>query len=99
MNLKYKAFFCKKGDMVYISHLDLMALFRRAIRRAELPFFLTGGFSPRVKISMPGALKLGIESEKEELTIVLTEPVPPATIAEKLNKCLPEGIHVLGVQI
>ncbi|HPN72615.1 MAG TPA: DUF2344 domain-containing protein, partial [Candidatus Omnitrophota bacterium] len=45
MLTRYNAVFCKKGDMVYISHLDLMTLFRRAIRRAGLPFFLTGGFS------------------------------------------------------
>lgn len=97
MLTKYNAFFCKKGDMVYISHLDLMTLFRRAIRRADLPFFLTGGFSPRVKISMPKALKLGVESENEEISLWLTENVPEGEVMNLMNKCLPEGVKIISI--
>jgi radical SAM-linked protein len=97
MNIRYNTVFSKKGDMVYISHLDLMTLFRRAIRRADLPFFLTGGFSPRVKISMPKALKLGVESNSEEMSLWLTENVPEKIVEERLNVCLPEGVRILKV--
>lgn len=82
---------------MYISHLDLMTLFRRAIRRAGLPFFLTGGFSPRVKISMPKALKLGVESEKEELSLWLTRDVPEAEVTDSINRCLPDGVRILDI--
>ena len=97
MNIKYKAVFCKKGDMVYISHLDLMTVFRRAIRRSDVPFFLTGGFTPRVKISMPKALKLGVESDSEELWIWLTENIPVPRVKELLNLHLPPGIGIESV--
>lgn len=97
MNIKYNTVFCKKGDMVYISHLDLMTLFRRAVRRACLPFFLTGGFSPRIKISMPKALKLGVESEAEEMALWLTEDLPEATVMDSINSCLPEGVKIIKV--
>ena len=97
MNIRYNTVFSKKGDMVYISHLDLMTLFRRAIRRADLPFFLTGGFSPRVKISMPKALKLGVESDSEEMSMWLTENVPDKIVEERMNVCLPEGVRILKV--
>ncbi|HNX91153.1 MAG TPA: TIGR03936 family radical SAM-associated protein, partial [Candidatus Omnitrophota bacterium] len=79
---KYRLNFYKKGDMVYISHLDLMSLFRRAIRRARLPFVLTQGFTPLVRISMPVALKLGKESEKEELTVWFSEKIDPCVVME-----------------
>ncbi len=65
---KYKAKFSKMGDMKYISHLDLMTLFRRTMRRVELPYVITKGFTPRVKLSIPQALKLGVESSEEEVT-------------------------------
>ena len=97
MSIKYNTIFCKKGNMVYISHLDLMTVLRRAIRRAELPFVLTGGFTPRVKISIPEALKLGTESEKEHLSIWFEEEVDPGKIMKDINSELPEGIKILEV--
>ena len=84
--------------MVFISHLDLMNLFRRSIRRSGLPFVLTSGFSPRVRISMPKALKLGAESKKEEMTIWLAEEERPENIKEVLNRELPEGIAIREVR-
>jgi radical SAM-linked protein len=92
--VKYHATFSKKGDIVYISHLDLMSVFRRALRRSGLPFVLTKGFTPRVKISIPMALKLGKESDREEMSLWLTETVGPAEVTEKINRELPEGIRV-----
>jgi radical SAM-linked protein len=96
-SIKYNATFEKKGSMVYISHLDLMTLFRRAIRRAGLEFVLTRGFTPRVKISMPKALKVGKESNSEEMSFWLTEDKDPEELAEAINEQLPEGVRILEV--
>ena len=94
---KYNASFFKKGEMVYISHLDLMMLFRRAIRRASLPYVLTKGFTPRVKISIPKALKLGKESEKEEMSFWLTEEKDQEEILTDINREVPEGIKITKI--
>lgn len=83
--------------MVYISHLDLMTLFRRAVRRADLPFVLSEGFTPRVRISMPMALKLGRESEAEEMALWLSGEMPPEEIQNAINRELPEGIRIRAV--
>jgi len=93
----YNAIFFKKGDMVYISHLDLMTLFRRAIRRADLPFVLTAGFTPRIKISMPKALGLGKESGSEQMKFRLIEEKEPSELIELLNRELPEGIGITEI--
>ncbi|MFH1877577.1 MAG: TIGR03936 family radical SAM-associated protein [Candidatus Omnitrophota bacterium] len=94
--IKYTLVFEKKKDMKYIAHLDLMNLFRRAVRRADLPFYLTEGFTPRIKISMPEALKLGVESDNETLSLWLTEGIAPEKLSDLLNEQLPRGVRILS---
>jgi radical SAM-linked protein len=90
--------FSKKGAMKYISHLDLMRLFMRAMRRADLPLKMTEGFSPHPKFSIKRALKLGLESENEEASVALKEPINPEDFKERLQKQLPEGIIIKDAQ-
>jgi len=90
--------FSKKGLMRYISHLDLMRLFTRAFRRADLPIKMTEGFSPHPKLSLKRALKLGVESENEEASIVLKEEIGREDFTSRLQKQLPEGIVIKNVQ-
>jgi len=90
--------FAKKGTMKFISHLDLMRLFMRALRRADLPVKLTEGFSPHPKLSIKRALKLGLESDNEEAAIVLKELVPPEEFKLRLQQQLPQGIEIKDAQ-
>ncbi len=89
--------FAKNGTMKFISHLDLMRLFMRAVRRASLPIKMTEGFSPHPKISLKRALKLGVESDNEEATFVLKELVNPEDFRRRLQEQLPEGIIIKNV--
>lgn len=89
--------FGKMGLMKYISHLDLMRLFMRALRRAELPVKMTEGFNPHPKISIKRALKLGLESDSEEATFVLTERISLQYFKDRLQEQLPEGIYIKEV--
>jgi len=93
-----KVIFTKTKDMKYISHLDLIRLFARALRRSGLPFFVTEGFSPHIKFSITRALKLGVESDSEEAEFVFKDPVSADFLKEKLNSQLPEGIVIRDVQ-
>ena len=86
--------FTKKGPLKYISHLDLMRLFTRAFRRAEFPLKITQGFNPHPKFSIKRALKLGIESDHEEATIMLTESIGEGEFQDRLQKQLPQGINI-----
>ena len=88
--------FSKKGEMKYISHLDLMRLFQRAIRRAELPFSITKGFSPHLKISIKKALKLGVESDEEIAYFYLEDYMEPNELVNRMNRELPSGIRIIG---
>ncbi|MBP7836274.1 MAG: TIGR03936 family radical SAM-associated protein [Candidatus Omnitrophica bacterium] len=84
--------------MKYIGHLDLMRLLMRAMRRAGLPLKMSEGFSPRPKLSFKRALKLGLESEQEEASIVLRLPVKEDEFKDKLQGQLPSGIEIKYVE-
>jgi radical SAM-linked protein len=99
MDYKVQFMFSKQKQMKYISHLDLMRLFTRAFRRAGLPLKITQGFNPHPKLSLQRALKLGLESEREEGAILLTNQVRAAEFIELLQRELPEGITINEVRI
>jgi len=90
--------FSKKGALKYIGHLDLMRLFTRAMRRADLPLKMSEGFSPHPRLSLKRALKLGLESDDEEGSIVLRLPIAPDEFKDKLQGELPEGIEIKYVE-
>lgn len=94
---KVKFVFTKKGAIRFISHLDLMRVFMRALRRADFPLKITEGFNPHPKFSIKRALKLGLESDNEEGAIVLKEQVSPGEFKDRLQQQLPQGIVVRQV--
>jgi len=75
-----------------------MRLFARALRRAEFPLKMTEGFSPHPRLSIKRALKLGLESENEEATVVLKELTELSDFKKRLQDQLPEGIEIKDVQ-
>lgn len=90
--------FEKKGNAVWISHLDLMRLFQRAFKRAGLPLTHTQGFNPRPSVSIALPLSVGVESSCELLDFDLYgDPVPAEEILERLNASLIEGVKALSV--
>ena len=59
--------FEKRGDAVYLSHLDLMRVFQRAFKRADILIWHSQGFSPRAYVSIALPLPVGMESRCEIL--------------------------------
>lgn len=90
--------YCKDGPIKYISHLNLAQVFTRAIRRADLPVVISGGFNPRFRISFGPPLPLGISSSSEYLDIRLKEEVKVEELTERLNLILPQGLKILRVK-
>ena len=88
--------FEKTGEAVYISHLDLMRIFQRAFRRADIMIWHSQGFSPRAYVSIAMPLSVGASSECEILDFEVEDgSVDLATLPEKLNRTLPAGVRVL----
>jgi radical SAM-linked protein len=99
MQYKITYTFSKKGIIKFISHLDLMRTFTRALRRANMPLKITEGFSPHPKLSIKRALKLGVESDCEEATVVLKEFINIEDFKGRLQAQLPEGIQLKSVDL
>lgn len=93
--MKLEVKFCKKGILKYISHLDIVRLFQRAVRRAGLPVTISKGFTPHYKIGFSNALKLGMESEGESAVFTMDAWMDPEEFKRRMNEKLPEGIKVI----
>lgn len=91
--------YCKDGPIKYISHLNLAQVFTRALRRANIPVVISGGFNPRFRISFGPPLPLGISSTSEYLDIRLKEEVKVEELIERLNLILPQGLKILKAKI
>ena len=93
-----RALFEKKGNAVWISHLDLMRIFQRSFKRAGLLLTHTQGFNPRPSVSIALPLSVGIESGCELLDFDLEgEKIPNDEILRRLNENLISGVKVLAV--
>jgi radical SAM-linked protein len=91
--------FAKTGSLALISHLDLLRLLERALRRTALPVSFSGGFHPlpRLQIALP--LPLGVEGSGEWLDLEFTEPVDPAAVRARLQAELPPGLRLLSAAV
>ncbi|MBU1026348.1 MAG: TIGR03936 family radical SAM-associated protein, partial [Candidatus Margulisbacteria bacterium] len=85
---KVKIIYSKGEEVKFISHRNLMMVFQRAIRRADLPMAYSQGFNPHMRISWGNALKLGATSANEEATLHLATWAKPEEIKAKLNQQL-----------
>lgn len=89
--------FSKLGMSKYISHLDLLRCFTRAIMRAEIPVRYSQGFNPHMKLTFSLPLSIGVTSRCERLDIELSEEMDDSELMERLNLNLPPDIRILGV--
>ncbi|MEH2288508.1 TIGR03960 family B12-binding radical SAM protein [Nostoc sp.] len=95
---RLRVWFGKQGNMALISHLDLLRLFDRVVRRASLPIAFTGGFHPMPRISLATALALGATSNCEIADFELTVPVEVDAFREKLVREMPTNIPIYNVE-
>lgn len=92
---KLRVKFSKNSLIKYISHLDLMRLFQRAFRRANIPVEYSQGYNPQPKFSLATALALGTTSDGEYMDIELAKEIDPKDFINQMNEVLPEGVKVL----
>ncbi|GFN34492.1 TIGR03936 family radical SAM-associated protein [Tepidimicrobium xylanilyticum] len=90
--------FTKEGYLKYISHLDMMRLFQRAFRRAQIPIKYSEGFNPQPKFSIANPLALGIESIEEYMDMELYEKIPVDEFINRMNKEMPKGIKIIDAK-
>ena len=87
--------FSRGEELKFISHLDIIRLWVRALRRARIPLEYTEGFSPHPRISLAVPLSVGVTADNELMDISITKVVSPHWFVETVNQQLPDGIRVL----
>jgi len=93
---KVRLYFRKVGEARFLSHLEMVHVFARAIRRAGIPLKYSQGFHPQPKISFGPALPVGLESQEELVDIEIKGGFSLPNIINQLNQQLPLGIEVFS---
>ena len=78
--------FCKQGRLAMLSHLEVARALERAVRRAGLPFAVSQGFSPHMKIAFGAALPVGVGGTHELADLQMTRYVPVEEALEALQR-------------
>jgi radical SAM family uncharacterized protein/radical SAM-linked protein len=94
--IQWRAFvsFSKRGAAAFIPHLSLLETWHKAFQRSGLPVAYTEGFNPLPRFEIAQSLSLGIFSEDEIASFLLTEEVDEQAILGRLAESLPRGLAI-----
>ncbi len=89
--------FSRGEELKFISHLDIMRLWQRALQRAGISLAYTEGFSPHPRISLAAPLAVGVTSQAELMDTFCRKWVSPHFFTTAVSQQLPPGIEILQV--
>ncbi len=78
----------------WVSHLEFLRSFTRALRRADLPVAYSQGFNPHARISFATARPVGMASEAEYVDVFFEEDLIGGRVKEDLGRVLPSGMAI-----
>ncbi len=91
--------FTKTDTARYISHLDLMRYFQKALRRVSADVSMSEGFSPHMQMSFALPLSLGMTSTGEYFDVEMNSLTSAEQLKEELNTQMTEGIRIVSVVV
>ncbi|HIV80844.1 MAG TPA: TIGR03936 family radical SAM-associated protein [Candidatus Avanaerovorax faecigallinarum] len=92
---RYAMEFSKTGMIRYTSHLDMLRLFKRTLRKTGVPLAYSQGFNPHPKLGFAQPLSLGYEAKSDYIEFETVTPVDTSELLTKTATAMPEGITVL----
>jgi len=94
---KYRFYFKRDIESAFISHLDMMRLMERVLRRLDVKIKWTQGFNPHPKINFILPMSTGLIGKNEIFEVEITDDVDKSII-ENMNALLPYGICILNME-
>jgi radical SAM-linked protein len=94
--LRFK--FAKTGVLKYLSHLDIINIIIRAVRRARILAKYTEGFNPKPKITFGPPIPLGVESQAEYADVSIMGDISPEDFISAMNEKLEDKIIISDAQ-
>jgi radical SAM-linked protein len=92
MNIRFK--YNRGRELRYLAHLDMMAVFERALRRAGIDVAYSNGFNKRPVMIFGMPISLGMISVAEYADILLNEEIGSDVFMRRLNDKLPKGVEI-----
>jgi radical SAM-linked protein len=89
--------FSRGEEVKFISHLDIMRLWQRALHRAQIPLAYTEGFNPHPRLSLAAPLAVGVTSQGELMDVFCDKWVSPHFFTDAVSQQLPVGIKIVQV--
>jgi radical SAM-linked protein len=89
--------FTRGTEIKFISHLDVIRVWHRALRRAGVTLAYSEGFNPHPKLSLAAPLALGVTGEAELMDVYLVQPMSPHAFTSLMQPCLPQGLEIAQV--
>lgn len=86
--------FSRGAVLRFLSQLDMMRLWERALRRAGLPLRYSQGYHPHPRLSLALPLVVGTTAAAEWLELELASAILPAEMCARLSPQLPKGIKL-----
>ena len=90
--------FSRGEEIKYITHLDIVRLWERALIRAQVPLAYSEGFTSHPRIALAAPLPLGVTSKAEMMDVFLVRRIPFQSFLKSMSPQLPPGIDVLEVR-
>ncbi|MGI6679369.1 MAG: TIGR03936 family radical SAM-associated protein [Dehalobacterium sp.] len=93
--MRIRSRFAITGKSRFLSHLDLLKVMERTLRRAQLPVTYSQGFNPHPQIGFATAKSVGVASTCEYFDVELDEAVAPQEFQRRIQENCPVGIEIL----
>ncbi len=81
----------------YLSHLEAVNAWLRALRRAKIPLSYSQGFHPHPKLAFSSAVPVNTQSLGEYMDITLVQRFDPQVLMSRLAEVLPQGFGVHAI--
>jgi radical SAM-linked protein len=92
--VEYRIEYSKTGIARWLSHLELVRTFTRALRRSGLPLVFSRGFNPHPRLSYCPSLGVGVAGLRECLDVDLAAAMPLSEGMASLGRQLPPGLEI-----
>ncbi len=89
--------YARDNRVKYISHLDFIRMFHRAVRRAGLLMTFSQGFNPHPVMTVAMPLSVGVTSDCEYMKIGFEGDYSEEEIKDRINAAFPLGYEILKV--
>lgn len=95
---RYVIFYEKSGLARFLSHLDTIRAIERALRRAKIQVAFSQGFHPKMLLSFPPPLALGMEGYEECFELKSRQSLETQGVINQLNEFVPSGLKFNSIK-